>query len=81
MTREQADARAAELNAEPGAAGHWMAQEAVAGEWRLVRLSVAGLEPRRGPLTATTEAAPRPFEAPDPRPANVRNIPPFGAGV
>jgi hypothetical protein len=32
-------------------------------------------------LTETTEAAERPPTPDDPRTANVRNIPPFGAGV
>lgn len=33
------------------------------------------------PKIATTEAKPRPQQAEDPRPAGVRNIPPYGAGI
>ena len=31
--------------------------------------------------TETTEAKPEPRDAPDPRPANMRNIPPHGGGI
>jgi hypothetical protein len=33
------------------------------------------------PLTASVAAESRPAQADDPRPANERNIPPFGAGI
>lgn len=33
------------------------------------------------PTTATTEAKPDPRDQPDPRPAGVQNVPPYGAGI
>jgi hypothetical protein len=41
---------------------------------------LVGVAPPRK-TTETTEAKPDPRDAPDPRPANVRNIPPYGAGI
>ena len=80
MTREEAEARCAELNGERAAGdpGHWMAREAEGGGWEAVRVSLPGLEGTRGPLKESTEARPRP-EADDPRPSNVQQIPPYGA--
>jgi hypothetical protein len=79
MTRDQAEERAARLNREhPDRATHrWMARSTGAGEWQVVKLSV----PNPGPMTATTEARPRPPFPDDPRPAGpLRDVPPYGPG-
>ena len=79
MTRAEAEARCAELNAarEADDPGHWMAREAGDG-WEAVRVNVPGLA-ERGPLKETTEARPRPQTADDPRPSSVQQVPPYGA--
>ena len=68
MTREEAEAGAARLNAEhpERAAYRWMARRA-AGGWEVARVKLPkGLDVR--PLKPTTEARPRPPMADDPRP-------------
>ena len=42
--------------------------------------NLVGIVPPRRKV-ATTEAKPRPQQADDPRTANVRNVPPYGAGI
>jgi hypothetical protein len=78
MTREEALARCAELNAEAGesASFHWLARERE-GEWQVVK--VPGLPGGRGPLKEVVEAKPRPQTADDPRPSSVQQVPPYGA--
>ena len=74
MTREQAEARAAELNRDhPDRATHrWLARES-GDAWEVARVALpAGV--RLDPFTATTEARPRPPQAPDPRPAFIRDV-------
>jgi hypothetical protein len=80
MTREDAVARAEQLNAEhPDRATHtWIPRQSGTGEWEVAKLRMPGL--RRDPLKATTEAKPRPPQPDDPRQAIFRNIPPYGAG-
>ena len=79
MTREEAEARCAELNAarEEGDPGHWLTREGEDG-WEVVRVNVPGLA-ERGPLKETTEARPRPPTADDPRPSSIQQVPPYGA--
>jgi hypothetical protein len=77
MNHDEAKQRAAQLN-EAGDA-HWLARPGTDGEWDVVKLTAPGLGHTR-PTGAHVESRPRP-EADDPRPANVRNIPPYGAGV
>ena len=75
MTRGEAEARCAELNASGSA--HWMVREADGGAWEVVSVKVPGLS-ERGPLKEITEARPRPPTADDPRPSSVQNVPPYG---
>jgi hypothetical protein len=79
MTRDEAMAHCVERNA-AGGDGHWTAQQVASGDWRAVRLRAPGLRPVT-PEGTRTEARPRPDYADDPRTANVRNIPPYGAGI
>jgi hypothetical protein len=76
MTKAEAEARCAELNRESSG---WLVQEVEPAEWRPVHITGRGLvDP--GPVKATTEAKPRPPQAPDPRPGISRDVPPYGAG-
>jgi hypothetical protein len=79
MTREEATARAAALNAEASADEHWLVREAPSGEWTVAKLTGPGLGATRATGTHT-ESRPKPEEPDDPRPALFRNIPPFGPG-
>jgi hypothetical protein len=77
MTRDEATARAAALNAAASADEHWLIRAAPSGEWEVARLTGPGLGAK--PPTGThTESRPKPEEPADPRPALFRNIPPFG---
>ena len=79
MTHEQAERRAAELNADRSdVTGHWMAQR-IDSDWRVVKIAGAVAGARDG-LTASTQQRPKPDYAPDPRPLNEQNVPPLGAG-
>jgi hypothetical protein len=56
----------------------WIARERPEG-WEVVKVKMPpGM--RVDPLKATVESKPKPAQPDDPRPANVQNIPPFGAG-
>lgn len=79
MTRDEASARAAALNADASADEHWLVRESASDGWEVVRLTGAGLGALR-PSGAHVESRPRPEEPADPRPALFRNIPPFGPG-
>ena len=79
MTRDEARARAAALNAEASADEHWLVREGAAGEWEVARLTGPGLGAIR-PTGTHTESRPKPEEPADPRPALFRNVPPYGAG-
>ncbi|MEA2300431.1 MAG: hypothetical protein QOE44_966 [Solirubrobacteraceae bacterium] len=69
MTRTEADLVCAERNREdvsqPGV--RWLVREVTPGDWGAVRVTIPGMR-ARGPLKTTTEARPRPEQAPDPRP-------------
>jgi hypothetical protein len=74
MTRDEAVQRAADLNREhPDRATHrWLAREAADG-WQVARVALPkGM--RLDPLRTTAEARPRPPQAPDPRPAFIRDV-------
>jgi hypothetical protein len=74
MTREQAEQEAARHNREDPerATHHWLARPA-GEEWEVVKVTVpAGLNV--APVRPTTEARPRPADAPDPRPAFIRDV-------
>jgi hypothetical protein len=79
MTRDQATARAASLNASASANEHWLLKETSPGEWDVVRLTGPGIASSR-PSGSHTESRPKPEEPADPRPAIFQNIPPFGPG-
>ena len=79
MTRDEATARAAALNATASADEHWLVKETAAGEWEVARLTGPGLGAIR-PTGTHTESRPKPEEPADPRPALFRNVPPYGAG-
>ena len=77
LTRDEATARAAALNAAASADEHWLIRAAPSGEWEVARLTGPGLGAKR-PTGTHTESRPKPEEPADPRPALFRNIPPFG---
>ena len=77
MTRDEAVARAASLNANASADEHWLVRENPAGAWEVARLTGPGLGAKR-PTGARSEARSKPEDPADPRPALFRNIPPFG---
>ena len=79
MTREEAVTRSAELNRAGEGGRQWFPKESDDGQWEVVSLLVEGFR-RPDPLKASIETKPQPAEAPDPRPAIFRNIPPFGPG-
>jgi hypothetical protein len=79
MTRDEAAARAAALNAEASADEHWLARETPPEGWGVVRLKGPHVGASR-PSGSHTESRPRPEEPADPRPAIFQNIPPFGPG-
>ena len=76
MTRSEAESNAARLNRDRPADGPWAPRPRPAGEWEVVRLVIPGLD-RTRPTAAHVESRPRPSEPPDPRPAPLRNVPPF----
>jgi hypothetical protein len=69
MTRDEADQLCAARN--QGAEGQpgvrWLVRETAPGDWSPVRVTIPGMR-AKGPLKTTTEARPRPEQAPDPRP-------------
>jgi hypothetical protein len=76
MTEEQARALCARRESEQPQFS-WLVRQRASDDWVLAKL------PRTGAIDAATVRADRadPIEmADDPRPANVRNIPPFGGG-
>ena len=77
MTRDEATARAAALNADASADEHWLVRQASSGDWKVARLTGPGLGATR-PTGTHSESRPRPEAPDDPRPALFRNIPPFG---
>ena len=74
MTRAEAETRAVEFNREhPDRRRYrWLARGRD-GEWDVARVSVPG-GVRLDPLKECVVAKPRPTEAPDPRPAFIRNV-------
>jgi hypothetical protein len=74
MTRDEARAHAAQLNAEHPDRRHfrWIAHEATDG-WDIARLTLPN-DPSGQPPIASVEARPRPPQPGDPRPVAHRNI-------
>ncbi len=66
MTRQEAEARAAELaRADAGSDRHrWFPRQLAGGDWTVVRVGAVGT--RIDPLEATTEAKPKPAQPDDP---------------
>ncbi len=79
MTRDEATARAAALNAAATADEHWLPSESAPGDWKVVRLAGHGIGAPRA-SGAHVESRPRPEEPVDPRPSLLRDIPPYGPG-
>ena len=81
MTREEAQARADELNAgaEDRSEHRWISWEAESGGWQVLKVTVPGMK-FNADLHTATEQRPKPDEPPDPRPLIIRQIPPYGAG-
>jgi hypothetical protein len=81
MTREDALARAEQLNTEhPDRETHaWIPRRGSGEEWDVVKLRMPGL--RRDPMKATTEAKPKPQQSDDVPPwKSAGGVPPFAAG-
>lgn len=79
MTREQAEARARELQAEHPER-HYVARETAAGGWEVASVELPP-ELRRGPLKPTIDASPRPSPADDPRTGHERRVPGTSGGL
>ena len=80
MTRDEAETLRERLAREQPEST-WVARRA-GDEWEVVKVRLPGAPgARRGPLTATTEAAERPPQGDDPRPSGWRDVPPYGAGI
>jgi hypothetical protein len=68
------------LNAAAVDGERWIVSGDDEAGWQVVRIAAPGLH-ARGPLSATSEARPRPPQPDDPRPSNVRAVPPYGGGA
>jgi hypothetical protein len=82
MTRAEAEERARRLQeSDPDRQTHrFIAREGGGGEWEVARVEIpASL--RRGKLTETVEAKPRPSPADDPRTGNERRAPGLPGGL
>ncbi|PZS13247.1 MAG: hypothetical protein DLM64_03605 [Solirubrobacterales bacterium] len=80
MTHEQATARCERLNREETGARHWFAKQAGDDDWQVVSATAPGLQ-AHGPLKEGVGMQPGTPDPPDPRPAIIRNIPPYGPGI
>ena len=80
MTREQAQARAHELNREAaeGADHHWIAHRADADDWQVMRIAAQGMRFASDERHETTETRPGREAPEDTRPFLNRLIPPYG---
>jgi hypothetical protein len=81
MTREEAEERARSLQAEDPERDRYrfVAREA-AGEWEVTRVELPDAL-RRGKLTETIEAKPKPSPQDDPRTGNEQRMPGLPGGV
>jgi hypothetical protein len=82
MTRTEAEDRARQLQAEDAerATHHFFARESAEGEWEVARVEIPE-RMRRGRLTETVEAKPKPSPADDPRTGNERRLPGLPGGI
>lgn len=76
MTRDEANARRRQLNHDESRDEQWFVKQVGPADWELVSVPVPGGP--HGPSKTAVQATPRPQVAPDPRPAIMRNIPPYG---
>jgi hypothetical protein len=79
MTREEAEDHARELQAEHPER-QYVARETAGGDWEVASVELPP-ELRRGPLTPTIDARPRPSPADDPRTGAERRIPGLPGGL
>jgi hypothetical protein len=79
MRREDAEREAAIHNAAAEADTRWLVRERADDDWEPVRLTAPGLGAVR-PTGTRTDAQPRDDQPSDPRPAFIRNVPPYGGG-
>lgn len=82
MTRAEAEERARRLQAEDPerTAYRFVARESGDGEWEVARVRLPEAL-RRGKLTPTIDASPRPSPADDPRSGHERRAPGFPGGL
>jgi hypothetical protein len=82
MTRAEAEERARTLQAEdPQRDTHrFVARQSSDGDWHVAKVEVPE-QLRRGKLTPTVEARPRPSPADDPRTGHERRAPGFPGGI
>ena len=76
MTHEEATALARERAAQQPDAG-WMPRERAPADWDVVRVSAPGLTPT-SPSGTHAETADQRAVHDDPRPAAMRDVPPYG---
>ena len=79
MTRDQAEERARQLQAEHPER-HFAAREVADGAWEVASVLVPEAL-RREPLTETIEATPRPSPPDDPRTGHERRVPGTAGGL
>ena len=82
MTRSEAEQRAQQSQAEhPDRDSYrFVARESADGGWEVAKVEVPR-QLRRGPLTPTIDASPRPSPADDPRTGHEKRVPGFPGGV
>jgi hypothetical protein len=79
MTREEAEGRARQLQAEHPER-HFAARESAGGGWEVASVLLPP-ELKRAPLTPTIDASPRPSPADDPRTGHERRVPGTSGGL
>ena len=82
MTRDEAEERARKLQAEDPERQRYrfVSREAADGEWEVARVELPD-HLRRGALTESVEAKPKPFPADDPRTGHEQRIPGVQGGL
>jgi hypothetical protein len=82
MTRDKAQRRAAQLQAEhpERASNRFVARERADGDWEVAKIPIPE-QLRHGPYTETIAATPRPSQADDPRTGNEQRLPGLPGGV
>jgi hypothetical protein len=82
MTRDEAQDRARSLQAEDPERDRYrfVAREVTGGDWEVARVELPD-HLRRGKLTETIEAKPKPSPQDDPRTGNERRMPGLPGGV